>query len=381
MSSDNQLAVAQPLVKASTQLSVALGIEPGMMIETIKKQCFPGMNPDNVSDAQLAAFISVANNLGLNPLIPGFLYAYPSKNGGLVPVMGPDGVFKKLDEHVDSGKLAGYECVVYPEDMTQPPTHAVAKIFRPNNDHPSTYTAIFKEWSVASNPNWASRPRHMLFVRALKQCARQVIHGLPFDEDERRIAEMIDVTPHDQPKRDAAPPPVSGVAAALASEGEKKRGPGRPRKDEPKVVEGEIVEAKTATESAKEAPKAESLSRNSLAAGERFNAICTVKSVKADMVKKGGQEQPSIIAELEGQFQGKVYALNQAPVKDGVPQVPEEWTAGKPLAFELVGDARKAKPDPKFPNDRTKDIPMPCTVLALTVKIADEQPQEDNSVD
>ena len=52
-----ELAVpTQPFQKASTSLAVALGVEPSMMIETIKKQCFKSMNAADVSDAQLAAF-------------------------------------------------------------------------------------------------------------------------------------------------------------------------------------------------------------------------------------------------------------------------------------------------------------------------------------
>src|SRR6478736_2938617 len=105
------LAVSQP-VKASDQLASFLGIEKGMMLETLKAQCFKGKRPDEVTDAQLAAFISTANVLQVNPLVPGMLYAYPERNGGITPILGPDGVFKKLDEFIASGKLRGYECDV-----------------------------------------------------------------------------------------------------------------------------------------------------------------------------------------------------------------------------------------------------------------------------
>ena len=61
----------------------------------------------------------------------------------------------------------------------------------------------------------------MLHIRALKQCARQVIHGIPFDEDERHIAE-INVTPGAEAEQKAPErPKVSrrgGAAAAAASE-------------------------------------------------------------------------------------------------------------------------------------------------------------------
>ena len=65
------------LVTSSEQLSVFLGMEKRMMLDTLKVQCFKNKRPEEVSDEQLAAFVSVANVLQLNPLVPGMLYAYP----------------------------------------------------------------------------------------------------------------------------------------------------------------------------------------------------------------------------------------------------------------------------------------------------------------
>ena len=220
MSDQNQLAI-QP--KASDQLALFLGIEKGMMIETLKAQCFKGKHPDEVSDTQLAAFISTANILQVNPLVPGMLYAYPEKNGGITPILGPDGVFKKLDEFISSGKLAGYECDVECE-ATGKPIKANATIYRKGDEKPAKYTAWFSEWCVTSNPNWNSRPKHMIWTRAIKQCARQVIHGLPMDADEYAISQMTNVTETatDMPTTPAAerpkPPARRGGAAAAKAE-------------------------------------------------------------------------------------------------------------------------------------------------------------------
>ncbi len=212
--------MSSEIVLASTQLAQRLGVTKEHMIETVKAQCFK--NPGNVSDTQLAAFFSIANEMGVNPLLPGMLYAYPTQGGGIVPMMGPDGVFKKLSEHpsVDS-----WEVQVYPEDVTQPPTHAIAKIYRKGSTHPLTFTAVVSEWMIKQNPNWIVRPRHMIHIRALKQCARQVIHGIPFDEDERQISEMVNVTPvQDSPSpaasvsRPTAPARRGSAAAAKAAQ-------------------------------------------------------------------------------------------------------------------------------------------------------------------
>lgn len=190
MSDQNQLSTnVKP--RASLALSILTGMEPAMMLDTIKAQCFKG-DPSRVTDTQLAAFVSIAAEMGVNPLLPGMMYAFPIQGGGIVPMMGPDAVFKKLAEHpnVDSWKTT-----VFPEDVTLAPTHATTEIFLRNSQRPLTYTALLSEWKVGANPNWNSRPRHMLSLRSLKQAARQVIHGVPFDEDERQMADMQNVTP------------------------------------------------------------------------------------------------------------------------------------------------------------------------------------------
>jgi hypothetical protein len=189
---------------ATTALASIIGVSPQEAVAAIKAQCFKA-NANNVTDAQLVAFISIAKEMGVNPLIPGMLYAYPNQ-GGITPIMGPDGVYKKLGEHPE---VDTWETTVFPEDPTQDATHATARIWRKGREKPLTYTAILKEWKVQANPNWNSRPRHMLSIRALKQCARQIIHGIPFDEDERHIMGEINVTPAEaQPQAEEAKPEV-----------------------------------------------------------------------------------------------------------------------------------------------------------------------------
>lgn len=239
-SEESALAV-QTNPKASDQLAAFLGIEKGMMIDTLKAQCFKGKHPDEVTDTQLAAFVSTANVLQVNPLVPGMLYAYPEKNGGITPILGPDGVFKKLDEMIASGKLQGYECEVECEAGGKP-IKAHATIYRSGDAKPAKYTAWFSEWTVDSNPNWRSRPRHMIWVRAIKQAARQVIHGLPMDSDEYTMSQMTNVTPESEapkPEERPAPPARRGGAAAA-----KNTSAPAPASDAGNTIEAEIIPPK-----------------------------------------------------------------------------------------------------------------------------------------
>lgn len=366
MSTDSQLAAA-PVTpgfqRATSALSEFLGIEPRMMVETLKKQCFPGMHPDQISDAQLAAFISVANSMGLNPLIPGMLYAYPAKNGGIVPVSGPDGVLKKLDEKVEQGKLEPFECTVYPEDVTQKPTHAVAKIWRKGSERPAVYTAVYAEWAINANPNWASRPRHMLWLRAIKQCARQVIHGVPYDEDDVKIGDMMNVTPPvvtepvtpPAPERPAAPTRSKKGAAAVVEN----PSPAESKPDSKargNVVEGNIVEgeftqqppanapdtpapasqpdpvatlrakqeaaikAKAAEAAAKEAAGKETKEspppKAALADGETITVTAEITDIATMMSKFRGAEVPLVQAQLKNGYSGIVRHYGGGKVTD-----------------------------------------------------------------
>jgi hypothetical protein len=201
-------------------------MEEGMMLDTVRAQCFRPKPGEQITDFQVAAFISIAVEMKVNPLLPGMLFAFPTKGGGIVPVIGPDGVFKKLAERED---VDGWKVTVYPEDIKLPPTHATAWIYRKGSEHPLEYTAVLSEWAIRENPNWVTRPRHMLGLRALKHAARQIIHGIPGDSDDAIITEMneINVTP-------TAPgsPPAPGAEPEKRPDPNtvKHRGPGRPAK-------------------------------------------------------------------------------------------------------------------------------------------------------
>jgi hypothetical protein len=184
---ENQITVRP---RASHQLAALIGMEPGAMLDAIKVQCFK-CDPSKVSNEQLAAFVSIAAEMGVNPFLPDMIYAYPTANGGILPIMGPSGVYKKLTEHPD---VDSWETTVFPEDVTLPPTHAVTKIWRKGRDRPLSYTALMSEWRINANPNWNTRPRHMLGLRSLKHCARQIIHGLPYDIDDREIINITTST-------------------------------------------------------------------------------------------------------------------------------------------------------------------------------------------
>jgi hypothetical protein len=221
-----ELTTAQPAAVAPRPANVrdalarSLNIDPDQLVAVVKSQCFKG-DPRSITNEQLTAFLSVAADLGVNPLLPGMLYAYPIAGGGIVPMIGPDGVYTMLARRPEyGGHRFEYE---YHERTLVAVTCYIAWRGR---ELPVSKRIVVAEWEMGANPNWKARRTHMAETRALKQAARQVIHGLPWDEEERRIAQAVE-TPHvvvtSTPARGAA-----AVAARLLDD--------RPAEPEPLPV-------------------------------------------------------------------------------------------------------------------------------------------------
>jgi hypothetical protein len=371
--SEIALAPVSPgFAKASTELSAHLGLTPASMVATFKAQCFK-CRPEDVTDAQMAAFVVIANEMGVNPLLPGMLYAFPVQGGGIVPMMGPDGVFKKLVEHPS---VESWQCVSFPEDVTKAPTHATMSIWRKGSERPLTKTVLLSEWKVGNNPNWNTRPRHMLELRAIKQGARMIIHGIPFDEDERQIMGEMNVTgtagegdaAGAPPTRTAAPKKEKKGTAAVITEKQDVTPPtGKViGKAGDNVIEGDFTDVPKdvqttipGTETTPPAPPAETTTppkeekraepppaeekkpRAFLQDGEQIDATITVKTVTPMFVTSAGVRTPSIQAVVEGEFNGTVLHIGGGAAKgDGIVPLPM-WEPGKTVKATLLGKLNK----------------------------------------
>jgi hypothetical protein len=171
---------------ASDILAGKLAMDPRGMVNTIKAMCFK-CDPSKVTNEQLAAYCVVANDLGINPLITGMLYAYPTTGGGIVPMVGPDAVFKMLGAHPDYEGLTTEE-----HEDTAGNVVAVTAYLHRKGKLPAIYKARLSEWFMPSNPNWKARPVHMLRLRAIKHAAREIIHGIPMDREELEMIKAVE---------------------------------------------------------------------------------------------------------------------------------------------------------------------------------------------
>ncbi len=279
------------------------------------------------------------------------LYAFPERNGGITPILGPDGVFKKIDEFVASGKLNGFECDVVMVDGK--PDHANATIYRTGDQKPAKYTAYFSEWNVGSNPNWQSRPRHMLWTRAIKQAARQVIHGLPMDADEYQIAQMTNVTPESEAPASQEPitrpePPKrarKGAATVRENVQEAEVVPAasaatqEPAKEAPKTVEPvKQADPVAAPKTVEPAAPAATAPRAFLNDGEKIECEISVSEVGALNITTADGVKPSVKAKVKGGYVGELYHMGGGTAgPDGKAQVAAPWSVGASLKVVLYG--------------------------------------------
>ena len=142
----------------------------------MKATVFP--SGSGVTNEQLAAFLIVARQYGLNPFIRE-VYGFPGKGGGIIPIVSIDGWTSlinrqryldgiEFEDHLENGKLAAITC----------------RIFRKDRSKPTEVTEYLAECQRETEP-WKKWPARMLRHKALIQCARYAfsLSGIS-DEDE-----------------------------------------------------------------------------------------------------------------------------------------------------------------------------------------------------
>lgn len=166
----------------ATKLATSLGMDIGgdELVQTLKATAFKGQ----VSDAQMAALLIVANQYGLSPWTKE-IYAFPDKNNGIVPVVGVDGWARIINEHTQFDGM----------DFEQDAESCTCIIYRKDRSRPVKVTEFMDECKRGTVP-WQSHPRRMLRHKAMIQCARLAFgYAGIYDQDEaERIIEK-DITP------------------------------------------------------------------------------------------------------------------------------------------------------------------------------------------
>jgi phage recombination protein Bet len=150
------------------------GILAGNVMSVLKETIIPG---GKATDGQAQAFLVVANKYHLDPFTKE-IYAYPTRSGGIQPVIGIDGWCKLANSRPE---FDGVEFAYAGEDED---LSCTCTIHRKDRTKPTIVTEYLAECRGTSEP-WKKYPRRMLRHKAYMQCARYAFgFAGVIDEDE-----------------------------------------------------------------------------------------------------------------------------------------------------------------------------------------------------
>jgi len=213
--SEAQLVTAAEVAAARTErksliktFSARLGLEPERMMSTLKATAFR-VRGTEISDEQMAALLVVANQHDLNPFTKE-IYAYPDKNGGIVPVIGVDGWLHIVNRHPQFNGMDFKESeeIVTLDGAKPCPAWIECTIHRKDREHPivireyldEVYKPPFVKDGRTINGPWQTHTKRFLRWKTIIQAARVAFSfsGI-YDEDEASnilaAEEAIDITP------------------------------------------------------------------------------------------------------------------------------------------------------------------------------------------
>lgn len=181
-------------------MSERYGMEPTAFEATLRATVVP----KEVSREQFAAFLLVAKQYNLNPILKE-IYAFPTRSGGIQPIVGVDGWANlinsqpscdgvEFEDHLDDkGALTAITC----------------RIYRKDRNHPTTATEYMAECK-RNTDTWKQWPRRMLRHKALIQAARYAFgfSGIVDPDEWERSPENEDKKPDRKPATVVQPAPA-----------------------------------------------------------------------------------------------------------------------------------------------------------------------------
>lgn len=204
-------------------MSERYGMEPQAFEATVRATCSPkGKSARPLTKEEFAAFLLVAHEYGLNPLLKE-IYAFQTQGGGIQPIVPIDGWTNIINSNP---QLDGVEFDDH-QDNNGDLTAITARIWRKDRSKPIVVTEYMAECR-RNTDTWKQWPARMLRHKALIQCARYAfgLAGIADPDEADRISDssgMRDVTPK-APSPPPAPKPEArdggAPAAQEAAEGE-----------------------------------------------------------------------------------------------------------------------------------------------------------------
>jgi phage recombination protein Bet len=172
-----QNAAPAKRVSVIGKLAAQLNIDPATLLGVLKKSVFAACKTDE--EFQMACM--TAAKYGLDP-VQKEIYAFPAKNGAVVPVVGVDGWNKIMNTHPQFDGI----------EFDEGDGYCTAIIYRKDRAHPTKVTEWLSECERTTEP-WKRWPRRMLRHKAMIQAAR-IAFGFSGIKDEDEAQRMDEVT-------------------------------------------------------------------------------------------------------------------------------------------------------------------------------------------
>ncbi len=199
MNAQTQVATVTEAPRRSLLIDMATryGMEPKTFADTLRATVVP----KETSNEEFAAFLMVAKEYNLNPLLKE-IYAFPKRGGGIQPIVSIDGWCNLINSHP---KLNGIE---FDDHLDKDGNvHAITcRIWRKDREKPIVVTEYMVE-CLRNTETWKQYKRRMLRHKSLIQCSRYAFGFAGIvdpDEAERLGAEISRVERDDGPP---VPPP------------------------------------------------------------------------------------------------------------------------------------------------------------------------------
>lgn len=203
------------------KLAAKFGVEADSFTQALVRVAFP--SEQKISPAEMLALLVVCDQYELNPFLRQ-IYAFKSRSGSIVPLVGIDGWMAIINRHPDYKgmkiEMAEKRILI---DGVSIPEWCDCTILNRRLDTPITMREYADEAFVRSSPVWRSHPKRMLRNRAIVQCARIAfaLGGIQFMDNERNpweTMEAYDAVPAAAPVMKAAPTPRPAISRSRLSD-------------------------------------------------------------------------------------------------------------------------------------------------------------------
>lgn len=157
-----QIATTQDRKSILLSMAGKFGMEPAAFEQTVRATC----GCDKATKEQFAAFLLVANEYGLNP-ITREIYAFPTRGGGIQPIVGIDGWMTMANNH------PAYDGITFVDRLSDDGQllAITAQVHRKDRQHPIEVTEYLAECKQGTDP-WKKWPARMLRHKAAIQAIR-----------------------------------------------------------------------------------------------------------------------------------------------------------------------------------------------------------------